>query len=189
MSTDSPRYIVLLKNEKRAKYERFAFFLILLNLTAFIIAAIFSLYSGIRILALGGMFVLLILSALHLYFQYKKKQNNPMLAAGLFVSMTTWLMMGVYWVAAIIFILALLHIIASKTVSIQFYPDRIEFTSIPARHVSWNELSNVMLRDNLLTMDYHSNKLFQAEIYTESLQEKDFNEFCRNMLSQEKTNA
>jgi hypothetical protein len=176
-----------LKNEKRAKHERFAFFLVLLNMTAFIIAALYSLYSSIRIFAMVGTFLLLAVTVLHLFFQKKKKHNYLLLAAGLFLAMIIWLMMGVYWVAAIIFMLGLLHIIASKTVSIHFFPEVIVFTSIPVRHVRWNELSNVMLRDNLLTMDYHNNKLFQAEIYAGSLQEKDFNEFCRNKLLQEKT--
>ena len=124
-----------------------------------------------------------------LFFQKKKKPNYLLLAAGLFLAMIIWLLMGVYWVAVIIFMLGLLYIIASKTVSIHFYPEEIVFSSVPVRHVSWNELSNVMLRDNLLTMDYHNNKLFQAEINAGSLREKDFNEFCRNKLLEEKNNA
>jgi hypothetical protein len=187
MTNASPRYTMQLKNEKRAKHEQFAFFLVLLNMTSFIIASVYSLYSSIRNFALIGTFLLLAVTVLHLYFQKKKKHYYLLLAAGLFLAMIVWLMMGVYWVAAIIFILGLLHIIASKTVSIHFYPEEIVFTSIPVRHVSWHELSNVILRDNLLTMDYHNNKLFQAEIYAGSLQERDFNEFCRNKLFQEKT--
>ena len=52
------------------------------------------------------------------------------------------------------------------------------------KSVSWDQLSNVMLKDGLLTIDYRSNKIMQAEIVDLAgmINEKDFNEFCSQRL-------
>ena len=48
----------------------------------------------------------------------------------------------------------------------------------------WGKLDNVILKDNLLTIDFKSNKLMQAEIAEESEQadEKIFNRYCAAQL-------
>ena len=43
----------------------------------------------------------------------------------------------------------------------------------------WQELSNVILKDNLLTLDFKNNKVLQLEVEEkENFDEKMFNEFC-----------
>lgn len=50
--------------------------------------------------------------------------------------------------------------------------------------LSWEKLENVILKDNILTIDCRSNKLIQIEITTESetIDEKLFNRFCGEQL-------
>lgn len=46
--------------------------------------------------------------------------------------------------------------------------------------IQWNELSNVVLKDRILTLDYTNDHLLQQEIAEESyaVDEKEFNQFC-----------
>jgi hypothetical protein len=49
---------------------------------------------------------------------------------------------------------------------------------------SWQELSNVILKDNLLTLDFKNNKVLQLELdKTASPNEKQFNDFCSGKLA------
>lgn len=45
----------------------------------------------------------------------------------------------------------------------------------------WNEFSNIILKDDLLTLDFKNNKLIQVSIDENepAVDEKEFNEFCR----------
>jgi len=52
------------------------------------------------------------------------------------------------------------------------------------RIVEWNELSNVIKRDDLLTLDFKNNKLMQVQILdADGVSEDEFNQFCREQLN------
>jgi hypothetical protein len=63
---------------------------------------------------------------------------------------------------------------------IGFNNEGITFNSFPKRFIAWDKINNVVLKDDLLTIDYKTNKLFQREIDpgTEASVEKEFNSFC-----------
>ena len=52
------------------------------------------------------------------------------------------------------------------------------------RIVEWNELTNVVKRDDLLTLDFKNNRLMQVQILNaDDVSEKEFNQFCLQQLS------
>jgi hypothetical protein len=56
---------------------------------------------------------------------------------------------------------------------------------ISERVISWNDLSNVVKKDDVLTIDFKNNKLLQTEILNpENINEDEFNRFCKEQLSQ-----
>ncbi|MCU0387223.1 MAG: hypothetical protein MUE71_01285 [Chitinophagaceae bacterium] len=71
------------------------------------------------------------------------------------------------------------------------FPDEIGFTkekvvrnTFPSKTYQWFEIENVVIRDNLFTLDLRNNKLIQKpldEAVSPEL-EKEFNEYCRNQL-------
>jgi len=67
---------------------------------------------------------------------------------------------------------------------IGFSEDSIVFNSFPKKRYNWNEIKNVVLKDNILTVDFKNNKLVQKETEEEvSMEvEAEFNEFCRKQL-------
>jgi phosphoglycerol transferase MdoB-like AlkP superfamily enzyme len=51
------------------------------------------------------------------------------------------------------------------------------------RIVVWNELSNVIKKHDLLTLDFKNNKLLQVQIINaDHIDEEEFNEFCQQQL-------
>ena len=59
--------------------------------------------------------------------------------------------------------------------------------SLPKKRFQWSELQNVVLKDEILTLDFHNNKLIQKEIETpvSAEEEKEFNDFCFNCIQAE----
>lgn len=67
---------------------------------------------------------------------------------------------------------------------IAFDEEEVVLNSFPKKRYQWNEFSNIMLKDGILTADFKNNKLIQSE--TETLPsltlQNEFNEFCRIRL-------
>ena len=52
------------------------------------------------------------------------------------------------------------------------------------RLVEWNELTNVIKKYDLLTIDFKNNKLLQVQVInTDLIDDSQFNEFCRQQLA------
>jgi hypothetical protein len=52
------------------------------------------------------------------------------------------------------------------------------------RIIEWNELTNVIKRDDLLTLDFKNNRLLQVQILNaEDISENEFNQFCLQQLN------
>jgi hypothetical protein len=53
------------------------------------------------------------------------------------------------------------------------------------RIVEWGQLTNVIKRDDLLTLDFKNNKLMQVQIINSNdVPENEFNQFCRQQLQE-----
>ena len=54
------------------------------------------------------------------------------------------------------------------------------------RIVEWTQLTNVIKKDDLLTLDFKNNKLLQVQVINSDLiSEHEFNQFCQEQLKQE----
>jgi len=53
------------------------------------------------------------------------------------------------------------------------------------RIVEWNQLTNVIKKDDLLTLDFKNNRLLQVQVINSDLiREHEFNQFCQHQLKQ-----
>ena len=67
---------------------------------------------------------------------------------------------------------------------IGFAEDEISFNSLPRKTLKWAEVTNVVIKDGLLTIDQKNNKLYQKEIdgnVSEEI-EVEFNAFCKQQI-------
>jgi hypothetical protein len=67
---------------------------------------------------------------------------------------------------------------------IGFDDEGVTFNYFPKKHYPWHEVSNVILKDGMITVDLHNNKIFQKELESDISDaiEKEFNGFCRSHL-------
>lgn len=70
-----------------------------------------------------------------------------------------------------------------KKISLYFTASGIEKRNFPSKKYQWDQLSNVLLKDNILTLDFKNNKLLQAQIETAGIGEEAFNTFAKEQLN------
>lgn len=126
--------------------------------------------------------VLLLIQFFLQKIQYGK--NAIYTYACLFISASTWVTTGKWWIGALCFFLAALYQVSKRQLSARFSTDHIVCTSFPVKTIEWSQLNNAILKDGILTIDFKNNKIIQAEIEdtANNINEKDFNDFCRQHL-------
>ena len=85
----------------------------------------------------------------------------------------------------IIFGLLGLYIVSKRQLKVIIENDHIVYPAFPKRMLNWNEVNNLVLKDSLLTIDFKNNRIIQqfVEETTHSVNEKEFNEFCKEHLN------
>ena len=180
------KFSLVLRNDKVKQYNRFAIFIVLLNVVVFLAVSYYSPEKYARNIALFGAIAITVTLIIQYFFTRTKQRNESVFySATLFLAFLTWVLIGHVWSSIITILLMLLYIIAKNQVIIRFENDQVVYSSIPKKIINWNQLNNVMLKDGLLTIDFRSNKIMQAEIIDidGNIDEKDFNEFCSKRLN------
>ncbi|WP_114792887.1 hypothetical protein U0035_03135 [Niabella yanshanensis] len=175
-------YQFIIPNKKLVTYQVFSYAIILLN-----IAGLYLLNPQQESWSWGIYLLLLLLSAFRAigdYRAYKSKRSlksNVLLLViiALFWSRTEY-NMGIW----INLLLAGLYFISTRKLTIVVSEDGVNYPAFPAKNIQWSEISNLILKDDILTIDLKNNKIYQHQIeYTGNVvNEQEFNDFCRTRL-------
>ncbi|MDZ4794651.1 MAG: hypothetical protein SGI83_10260 [Bacteroidota bacterium] len=180
------QFEITLRNDKIKFYDRFAILIFGLNAVG-IVGALLYTTDDINIngkLFLQSLPVMLTAFPVLLLIQKKVSQYFiPFLVVSL-VIVAYWIFIGYWWIALFASLLILLYVVAKKELIVNFISDRIVYPSFPPKRIEWSDLNNVVLKDRLLTIDFKNNKLIQEDIDAKSysLNEEEFNDFCRQQL-------
>ena len=87
-------------------------------------------------------------------------------------------------VGLILILLAAFETKAKANLEIGFSTQFIMFDNLLKKKYNWGDFNNIILKDNILTLDFKNNRLFQKETIDEEsdCDEDEFNEFCREQL-------
>lgn len=175
-------YTITLKNEKSVFYNRLGVLFLFANVFFFVYLAFFAIEKRIQT---GSIALLVLLSFIFLLQQYFKgtRWRFGLRPYFLFI-MLAWLNGEVYWMAAIVLILDLLHTAATMKKQVFVSKSCILYPSVPQKKILWSALNNVILKDGLLTIDFSNNKIIQQMVdeNTLAVNEPEFNDFCRQQL-------
>lgn len=177
-------YRIILPNEKERTARYISVLILCINLFVFVF---YIFYSSGRIfsIALAGSAVSAV--ALLLFFFKTGKENirgYPFAVLFLLLAIC-WMIIGKYLVAVFLLAFAMIGIYALKKLQVVFRNDAVIYPSFPKKIFEWHELSNVILKDRILTIDCKNNKLIQVVIDSssaETIVENEFNEYCRKQL-------
>ncbi len=166
-----------IKNEKIKSYRMITMLIVILN-SLFFIFLLFDVSQ--RKNALISLGVILAFTGYRLYLSKKNNQSFFFNEWIFFLLMILWV--DNYSIAIIWMLLFLLYTIALQKLRYNFDSVIIEQKKFPWKKYKWNELRNVILKDNMLTMDFKNNKLMQAEIVNADINELQFNAFAKRQL-------
>ena len=176
-------YVVVLKNNNKSVIEKTGWMLSLMSLlpiSIMIYQAPGSFLSYLLLLVVAMLMV-------SLYMDKRKKKRIQFLSLlicigiGL-ISVSGNLLLGILYVIA-----GISERFLSSNIEIGFSDQQIVRKGITTKTYAWNEFNNVMIKDDLLTMEFKKNTLLQA--YTDDqedeeydVEDEEFNEYCRKRL-------
>lgn len=176
------QYVVTLQNRNRSLIDRFSILLTGASLLIFCIQL--ATEPEKRWVHLTGILLLAGLLGGNLYQQFW--HNKPVFYNYLLmITGLVWASMPFYpWLSILLLIMGLLERQAKKNLEIGFSDQEIVFNSFPRKTYEWSEFANIVLLDNLLTLDFVNNRLYQRETIDEEgdAVEDEFNDYCRQRL-------
>jgi hypothetical protein len=169
------KFQIVLKNEKAKTYTVISWLIIALNFVFFLYIGV-SGSSGIMTLPF---FAAGLLICIFIFKSISKREEieNDCLSLAFSVSIIVLIVMQFYWLAALIILLFLFQDITRRRLTVLVFDDRIVYPSFPKRTILWKELNNVILKDDILTIDLRNNKIFQNEVIS-PVSDIEFNEYC-----------
>ncbi|RTL56323.1 MAG: hypothetical protein EKK37_17800 [Sphingobacteriales bacterium] len=181
-------YVVTLRNTNRRTID-------LINLLLVLIGIVFIAYRIIVFGILGSfipyspVLLLLLLTAGYVITRIRKKKFlTP--ALGLYIF--GWLIIlcttiTIYEKIFGILLIALYYFeeTAKSNLEIGFSKNYIQFNNLLSKRYNWSQFSNIILKDNILTLDFKNNRIYQRETIDEEsdCDEDEFNAFCREQLN------
>jgi len=176
------KFIITLKNEKVKLYNRLSWLIIFINIVVFIYFAFFAPENNIKNTALASLILLTACFLLRYYFRNSKYSFT--LRPFFMLLMIGWFGIGNYWIAGIIVLFDILSAISIMPKTVRFSYDYFDYPSFPPKTIYWDKVTNVLLKDGLLTFDLKNNKLIQQMIDESKtvMDEKEFNDFCKERM-------
>ena len=181
------QFEIVLKNYKIKSYRLIALLIVIFNLAVFI----FLLFSDKYFYdAAASLFLISFYCLYRFYVAKKNKTGFYMDIVSFFILAGCWVALKNYPIVIGCVVMGILYYFSLQKLLFVFNNTSVKKMNFPSSEYSWNKFSNVMLRDNILTLDFNNNKLIQWEIENvrrtpfgeKSINENEFNEFAQQQL-------
>jgi NADH:ubiquinone oxidoreductase subunit 6 (subunit J) len=181
------QYVVTLKNTSRKSID--ALSLLLLGVSALLFLRQQWYSDNIKIIYLFGAIAIIAIIAWNIY--RRRKTGKPVYYSGaLAIAAVGWVTMPFLpWLFIPFLLLALAERQAKYPLEIGFTDDRIVLNTLIRRKYRWSDFNNIILKDDLLTLDFKNNRILQRETVDEEgdADEDEFNSWCRARLNRVET--
>lgn len=176
------QYVVTLKNKNSRQVDRFSILLLVASLLIFVGEQVMSAQAKLPVI-----FVCIALTAILANNTYKAGKGQTVFYNGaLLVAAIAWVIMPfLNWLFIPFALMGLFERQAKMPLEIGFTDEEVVINSLIRRRYAWKEFSNIVLKDDLLTLDFASNRLLQRETVDEEgdAEEDEFNVYCQQRLA------
>lgn len=175
-------YVVTLKNRHAKHIDNVSILLCVISLLVFVN----TLIHGELAIPVVVICILIVIVLAWNFVILSRKYRRPLYSKALLLAGVGWFAVpGLWWLAFPLLILAFIEKPAKADLEIGFSTKRIVMNSLVRRAFEWEELNNVMLKDDLLTMDFKNNKIIQRQTIEDDpdASEDEFNKWCAEQLS------
>ena len=179
-------YVVVLRNDHIQFIEKTGWLLTFL----IIMLLVFSIYTTTNSTVLYVSLIITLSLFISNWIEKRKKKNivfkNILVTGGLGLSIASSLPVII---GILIIISGLIEKIILQKREFGFSKIIIQENGLFGKKINWNELNRVILKDDILTIDYKNNKLIQ--VHTDNEDDEDyevgadeFNAYCQNRLGE-----
>ncbi|HOZ85020.1 MAG TPA: hypothetical protein PK191_05985 [Niabella sp.] len=179
-------YRFSIPNKKLVIYQVFAYGIIVLNILGFYL---YNLKAGNNIINILPVSIGVVGILLYDFYRYRSKKLLLSIGVFLLLCAIFWLRIGVNGLLLLNILFWGLYTISKRKMIITVAQTGISYPSFPVKSLDWNALNNIILKDDILTIDLNNNKVYQHLIdYPEGeISEADFNEFCHQQMQRSST--
>jgi hypothetical protein len=184
------KFSIILPNEKAGTYKTVTIIMAVINLIGFEYFS-FSIHvaedSQWHMLSTIGASVSLPPLIWFLFFKKARIQHLVFVIVSLFSASIIWMLIGFYLIAILLFLFAWTGLISIRKLKVEFSNLYIVYPTFPRKKIYWEDVSNLILKDNILTIDLKNNNLIQCNIMDAEngdLNEEAFNTFVQQRLHQ-----
>lgn len=185
-------YVVTLKNTSDKYINRFSLLLLVISALLFLREQYYS--SNVKIAYLFGGLGVAAIVCRNIYLQ--KKSSRPVYYnSALFIAAIAWVTMPyLSWLFIPFALMGLFERQAKMPLEVGFTDKEIAINTLIRRRYAWSDFNNIILKDDLLTLDFKNNRLLQRPTIDEEgdAGEEEFNVYCQQQLqaaSAGRTNA
>jgi hypothetical protein len=191
-------YKLTIKDKKYKGYKKLASFLFLINAIVFITLALGSSSISNKLILFTSSFILIAYSVYN--WSYKKKKERSYIIVYILIA-AIWISDTPFWYFSILLLLLLvLQFRMESDFTISLTNQHIIVNGFIKKSYGWPDFNNIVLKDDLLTLDFTNNRILQVEPdwnvsapnagieswgvgegYPET--EKEFNDFCHQQLN------
>lgn len=177
---ESGDYRIVVKNERLNSYRFFALILVLLNVAVFIflLAYDYKRYEATAALLLLGIYFFI-----RSNIAKKNNQKNYIDEIMFFVLAGCWVGLQNYILAVCCILLGILFHVSLQKTQFVFTAEGVHKLNFPKAMYEWDQFTNVMIKDKILTLDFKNNKLMQVETEQEAFDELTFNKFAKQQIA------
>jgi hypothetical protein len=116
----------------------------------------------------------------------KQNTHQPYYRTSLFIAAIALYYLAGYpvWLAALYVAAGIAEGLAKFPEEIGFNNDQVVFNTLPKKVYNWNEFSNILIKDGVITIDFKNNRLFQKDLQEPvyASLEKEFNAYAQEQL-------
>ena len=179
------QYAVSLKNASRSYIDRLTLLLLLISVCVFLQEQLKNLQQ-VKITYLFGTLAIAFIAGRNLYAQRLNPHEPVYYRIALYIASITWLTMPYLpWLFIPFAALGLFEKQAKLPLEIGFTDNAVVINTLFRRYYQWTDFNNIVLKDDILTLDFKNNRLLQRETVDEEgdAGEDEFNDYCRDRLA------
>lgn len=177
------QYVVTLKNTSRRYTDTFSLLLLIISILLFAREQFVS--PNIKITFLFGSIAIVAIIGWNQY-QQRIKNNSFSYSAALFIAAIAWATMPyLSWLFIPFALMGLFEKQAKRPLEIGFSDGVIVINTLIRRRYQWTDFNNIVLKDDILTLDFKNNRLLQRETVDEEgdAEKDEFNLYCQQQLA------
>ena len=177
------QYVVTLKNNSRRYTDIFSLLLLIISLVLFSREQILS--TNIKIAYVSGALAIVAIIGWNQY-QQRIKGNAVSYRSALFIAAIVWVTMPYLpWLFIPFALMGMFEKQAKRPLEIGFSDNVIVINTLIRRKYGWADFNNIVIKDDLLTLDFKDNRLLQRETLDEEgdAEEDEFNLYCAQQLA------